>query len=180
MADSNPLKALRDERSTVAHGIGATQAHLKRLEEKLETLDAAIRNLEPFYEAPKEPRWSVGGVAESAPGITDAVRMIFQSNSIYLAPTAIRDSLKEKGLIKGYDNEMAVIHQVIRRLEDQGQIEPHPAEKAHRWKANPINPQAPFSSVALAGNYMKVGPPPKRITPDMVADFNRGPKKDSK
>jgi hypothetical protein len=132
LLEHNALKALREERSVIADLIVNTQAQIKRLQEKLEALDKAISNLAPFYEGPSEV--SILSLVGETPGITDAVRMIFQSNaSIYLAPTAIRDALKKDGLIKGYDNEMAVIHQVIRRLEDQGQIEPHPTEKVHRW-----------------------------------------------
>jgi hypothetical protein len=150
VADRNPLKALKDERSAVVKGIANTQAHLVRLQEKLESLDRAINNIEPFYEHAGSV-WSPI-VGEYAPGITDAVRSIFRANAeLYLAPTDIRDALKKEGLMKQYDNEMAVIHQVIGRLEDQDQIRPHAVEKTYRWAVKPSRTQEePIVPYALA------------------------------
>jgi hypothetical protein len=170
MSDS-PLKALKEERSSVANGIANTKAHLQRLQEQLATLDKAISNLEPFYEA-GGPIWAPI-IGENAPGITDAVRMIFRSHAtIHLAPTAIRDALKKDGLIKGYDNEMAVIHQVIRRLEDQGQLEPHPVEKAYRWvsAAEQLGRAAQgaagrLQQLASANKIARTEPPPGAPSP---------------
>ena len=137
MADRNPLKALKEERSALVKGIDNTQAHLKRLEEKLASLDKAISNIEPFYEGDHRV-WSPI-IGEYAPGITDAVRSIFRANDgVYLAPTDIRDALKKDGLMRQYDNEMAVIHQIIGRLEDQDQIKPHANEKKYRWAVKPL------------------------------------------
>jgi len=164
MADNNALKALKEERSAVSNGIANTQAHLKRLQEKLEALDKAISNLEPFYE--KGPEWRAIASAllgEETPGITDAVRMIFSSHAdIYLEPTAVRDALKKDGLIKGYDNEMAVIHQVIRRLEDQKQLEAHPVEKAYRWKpGNVLKDLASWNPVYMTPSSDPITTPSK-------------------
>lgn len=148
MADRNPLKALKDERSAVVEGIANTQAHLRRLQEKLESLDRAINNIEPFYEGAGSV-WSPI-VGQYAPGITDAVRSIFRANAgLYLAPTDIRDALKKDGLMKQYDNEMAVIHQVISRLEDQDQIKPHAVEKTYRWVKPLRTPEEPIGPYAL-------------------------------
>jgi hypothetical protein len=68
--------------------------------------------------------------------ITHSVRAIFTSNQEqFLTPTQVRDALKTHGLMKGYDNEMAVIHQIISRLKDQGQLVTHATEKAYRWNS---------------------------------------------
>ena len=130
------MKTLRDEKTAIERGIVNTKAHLVRLEERLKAVEAAICNVEPFYEKPTESAFLNGPLGLFSPGITDAVRGVYQSlpPGDYISPVDVRESLKERGLLKGYDNEMAVIHQVIRRLQDQGQIEPHSGEKKiHRW-----------------------------------------------
>jgi hypothetical protein len=152
MGELNALNTLREERDALARAIPNVEKLLQRHREKLAALDRAISELEPIYERPPDDL-AVMAAEESSPGITDAVRMVFRSNREFLGPTAIRDALKKDGLIKGYDNEMAVIHQVIRRLEDQGQIVPHPTEKAHRWKPTP--PKGTFAA-RLAENLMTV------------------------
>src|ERR1700722_18918269 len=136
MEIAGALQSLREERTTVASAIANTEAQLGELRKRLSALDAAITALEPLCD---EPLTAAGimrliDAAENAPGITDSVRAIFKSNrERYLTPTQVRDTLKTHGLIKGYDNEMAVIHQVLSRLKEKGQISTHPTEKAYRW-----------------------------------------------
>lgn len=135
---------LKREREAVAIGIRNTEAHLKKLRDRLDALDEAINSLGPFYSERE---------AGTTQGITDAVRSVYRSSDQYFAPTDIRDALRNQGLLKGYDNEMAVIHQVIRRLEEQGQLQRHGTEKWHRWK--------PFVHVAGATTISElVGPLP--------------------
>jgi hypothetical protein len=134
------VKSLKEERASIAAGIANTEAHLKNLQKRLTAIDSAITALEPLCNEPlnSEVIMRLMDEAENAPGITDSVRAIFRSNrEHYLTPTQVRDALKTHGLMKGYDNEMAVIHQVISRLKEKGQISAHATEKAYRW--NPRN-----------------------------------------
>jgi hypothetical protein len=127
VADSDILKALREEGAVI-------ERQMNVLQERLKALNAAIRSLEPLYEKSAEPAVLNGPFGLFSPGITEAIRTVYGADSyVYLSPTQVRDKLRRDGLLKGYDNEMAVIHQVIRRLEEQGKIEAHPTEKTHRW-----------------------------------------------
>jgi len=63
--------------------------------------------------------------AAASPKITDSVRDILQFRyPNYLLPTVVRDYLRMRGIeVKG-ENPMAVVHQVLRRLADQGWADP--------------------------------------------------------
>ncbi len=125
------MKALRNERATLAQQIANTEGHLKMLHSRLQAVDESIANIEPFYEQSGVGSFSV----PSSSGVTDAIRDVYRSaeRNRFLSPTNVRDRLKAEGRLRGYDNEMAVIHQVIKRLMEQGQIEPHLTQKIHRW-----------------------------------------------
>lgn len=140
MADTNPLEAARAERERLLRGIENTRSHLQRLERKLTAVDKTIEILEPAYERGDENA-TVNDLLDTleppSPGITDAIRAVLQVADHYLTPTAVRDGLKQTAVLKDYENEMAVVHQVLRRLEKQGQIEgtEHPQHgKIYRWK----------------------------------------------
>jgi hypothetical protein len=126
---ANVVRVLKEERDAIVSGVANTEAHITNLQKRLEAVDSAIAALEPLCDESFD-------AAENAPGITHSMRAIFKSNKEhYLTPTQVRDALKTHGLMKGYDNEMAVIHQVISRLKDQGQLLTHATEKAYRWKS---------------------------------------------
>jgi len=148
MEIAGALKSLREERTTVAAAITSTEVQLRDLQKRLGALDTAITALEPLCDDGPLTATAIMRLmdeADNAPGITDSVRAIFKSNKEqYLTPTQMRDALKTHGLMKGYDNEMAVIHQVISRLKEKGQISAHATDKAYRW--NPRN------AVAIVGN----------------------------
>lgn len=66
--------------------------------------------------------------------------MLFAATPTYLIPTAIRNELRARGQLReDYKNEMAVIHQVLRRLEEQGKVESVESSsgKVYRWILNP-------------------------------------------
>lgn len=140
---SDALRSLKQERAAIAHGIGNTEAHLKYLREKLRAIDNAITALEPL----REERLGANTVLrldapENAAGITDSVRAIFKLNQgQYLTPKQVRDALRTHGLMKGYDNEMAVVHQIVNRLRAQGQLTRHATEKSFRWNTRNSGPR---------------------------------------
>jgi hypothetical protein len=128
------VKALKEEHVLIADEIARTETHLGDLQKKLSGIASAISALEPLCEEPSGLAARLLDSLDNAPGITDSVRAIFKSNRLqYLTPTQLRDALKTHELIKGYDNEMAVIHQVISRLKEKGQIRQHATQKAYRW-----------------------------------------------
>ena len=133
MAESDPIRTLRAERESVSKAIEVGEETLARLKKKLSGLDTAISNLEPFYESAEiAPPWLAA--PETEIGITDAVRQVYQAvHPGFMSPTSVRDALANRNLLKEYPNEMAVIHQVIRRLQDKEQIEADPSGKTHRW-----------------------------------------------
>ena len=137
MPIADALRSLKTERAAIVHGIRNTEAHLKYLREKLNAIDSAITALEPLG----GERSGANAVLrldaqENGAGITDSVRAIFRlNNEQYLTPKQIRDALRTHGLMKGYDNEMAVVHQIINRLREQRQVTPHAAEKSYRWNS---------------------------------------------
>ena len=129
MADSQVLNTLRSEKATLTQQIAKVEAHLEMLRGRLKVIDESLANIEPFYGEQQ------GDFLSEPLGTTDAIRDVYRlsERNKYLSPTEVRDNLKAAGRLRGYENEMAVIHQVIRRLMEQGQIEAHPREKLHRW-----------------------------------------------
>lgn len=85
------------------------------------------------------------------PGISDAIRTVLSNQyeadkRLMLMPTGIRNRLVSAGFELGnYKNPMAVIHTTLKRLEEQGEIEPLEAKDkkiGYRWV-----PKNPFGDI---------------------------------
>jgi exonuclease VII small subunit len=65
----------------------------------------------------------LGEEAESDLGITDVTLLIIRTAKAPLTALEIRDELRKNGWpIDEYSNAMASLHQVLKRLEDRGEI----------------------------------------------------------
>ena len=81
------------------------------------------------------------GLTPTVPlGVTDAVRLALRSG-VPMTPTDVRDRLLAIGVdLSIYSSELAVIHTVLRRLNEAGEIRliPRPDKKhAYLWAAPP-------------------------------------------
>jgi hypothetical protein len=81
------------------------------------------------------------GLAPTVPlSITDAVRLAIRAG-VPMTPTEVRDRLLSIGVdLSSYSNELAVIHTVLRRLNEAGEIRliPKPGGKnAYLWAKPP-------------------------------------------
>jgi hypothetical protein len=83
-------------------------------------------------------------------GITDGIRLLLRQameKNIILDARNIRDLLAKRGFdLSQYANEMAVIHNTLRRLEKQGELEP----RLTGWEITPkgIQQMAIFKGIA--------------------------------
>lgn len=70
-------------------------------------------------------------------GITDQVREALKSQggNAWLQPVQVRGLVEGRGFTLGdYSNPMAVIHQVLKRLAKQGEVDVHPNGQHYKWK----------------------------------------------
>jgi hypothetical protein len=82
-------------------------------------------------------------IDSSVPGVSEAIRRVLSTHlaankKTFLRPIAIRNRLVETGFdLASYKNPMAVIHSTLKRLQDQGEVEPLEQDKkvAYRWIA---------------------------------------------
>lgn len=76
-------------------------------------------------------------------GLTDQIREILESrHPNWLPPTVVKAYLEQRGFrVAEYANPMAVVHQVLRRLDEQGWAESEPLTdggKVYRVKRIPL------------------------------------------
>jgi len=65
----------------------------------------------------------LGETIDSDIGITEATLMVIRGASEPMAPTQVRDELRKVGYdIDSFSNPMASLHQVLKRLEEKGEI----------------------------------------------------------
>lgn len=81
------------------------------------------------------------GIAPTVPlSITDAVRLAIRAG-VPMTPTEVRDRLLAIGVdLSGYTNELAVIHTVLKRLNEAGEIRIVPranGKNAYLWTKPP-------------------------------------------
>jgi hypothetical protein len=101
------------------------QDRLELLKQQRTGLDVEIAQLEQgirgFARLAEEPgAWSGPDV-----GITEGMRQLFRNNrAVAYTPTEVRDELLARGITMDQQNPMAVIHQVIARLQERRYIGP--------------------------------------------------------
>lgn len=134
----------------------------EKIDHELKALEEAAKILRPAYATLQ----GCAGIEPDNVGITDAVRAVLKASGHYMVPTAIRDGLKQTGLLKDYPNEMAVIHEVLRRLarNDEADVQDGPHGKAYAWK--PKLAHAPKTLQELAAGPTRRAPsmPPPGAT----------------
>lgn len=116
----------------------------KDIDEKVEALMEAVRSLHKVYGGDMPD--SVAKQVDGDLGITDQVREVLKTQipqnapmnfqAGWLQPVQVRTLVEQqRGFdLSGYSNAMAVIHQVLKRLEKQGEVEIHPNGQNYRWK----------------------------------------------
>jgi len=164
MADTrNPLADMKEI-------LEVTLAERAHLDMKIASLQSAIKILEPIYG--DDATGELPDVAEL--GITDIVRAILRS-SARVTPTQIRDGVVATGFsMKKYDNPMAIIHQVLRRLVDAGQaamFSNDEGKTTYEWIAKP--PLRDLISLNM-GSVASVFPPvPGTESAQVLREANR-------
>lgn len=82
----------------------------------------AVDELRQVYGDPSAP--SEAALLEDRGGITDHIRETLRKNSsLWMQPTIVRNHLLAAKVPLEYSNPMAVIHQILKRLEAKGEIE---------------------------------------------------------
>jgi hypothetical protein len=152
-------KALDAEASALKQSIES----FKRLPEIPSREGSAMRG-HPAYLPHTAGEWIHSNrFADADLGLTDAIRaaLIAKADS-FMTPTEIRDVIVIMGFNFGdRPNPMANVHQVLRRLVDQEEVEPMDmgGKTAYRWKArNMIIKPAP-ASLKITGGVNKLTPP---------------------
>jgi hypothetical protein len=88
----------------------------------------------------------LGETIDSDIGITEATLMVIRGASVPMAPTQVRDELRKVGYdIDSFSNPMASLHQVLKRLEEKGEIwadKTQDGKKAY-IKAPAVSPPVP-------------------------------------
>jgi hypothetical protein len=114
------------------------------IDDRVEALMDAVRALHKVYGGELPP--SVAKQVDGDMGITDQVREVLKAQvpnptpanfaGGWLQPMQVRQILEQqRGFdLSGYSNAMAVIHQVLKRLEKQKEIEIHPNGQTYRWR----------------------------------------------
>jgi ABC-type transporter Mla subunit MlaD len=88
----------------------------------------------------------LGETIDSDIGITEATLMVIRAASEPMTPTQVRDELRKIGYdIDSFSNPMASLHQVLKRLEDKGEIWSEKTQDGKRKyvKAPIVGPIAP-------------------------------------
>ena len=134
----------------------------KVIDEQVENLLDAVRALHKVYggEFPE----AVAKQIEGDLGITDQVRQVFKTvPAQWLVPMQVRTMVEARGFsLAGYSNPMAVIHQVLKRLDKQGELQPHAAGTHYMLKPQVAPaPAPPAPAPAAPPTPATVATPPK-------------------
>jgi hypothetical protein len=123
--------------------LGENIEEQERLEEQRKRLSQTIASLSILIDEPIDPEWRdiINTESLNDIGFTDAVRAVLKEAALktpsYLHATEVRDSLMRKGYeLTGYSNALATIHNVLKRLVDNREIEAIPVgtKTAYKWK----------------------------------------------
>jgi hypothetical protein len=135
----NPLiRAAEDELASLLKLLADAERHRADLQQKISVVAHTLRKLKETFGQPGRQE-VFGGFIDPNLGITDQIREILKSKyPVLLLPTVVRDYLESRGFpLTNYDNPMAMVHQVLRRLETQKEAESEEMAgggKAYRWK----------------------------------------------
>ena len=87
----------------------------------------------------------LGETMESDIGLTGATLLIVRTASQPIAPTEVRDELKKIGYdMDGLSNPMASLHQILKRLEEKGEIEEAPVDSDGKKRYRACAPSVPY------------------------------------
>ncbi len=175
LGDEHPLiKAALEELVSLRReqaGINKEHAEIAlkkaQIDQKIETVGHALQILQKVYEQPKAEH-TFEELFPDPPdlGVTDQVRRVLRiHHPAYLTPTAVRDELEMRGTSlkqKGYDNPMALIHQILRRLEAQDEVMSTSTDSGKAYKSK-LKARLPNTT------YL--------TDPDPVPEAGYGPKK---
>ena len=126
MADNPPiLKNIIEDLESVLVEKSEADERKKLVDTKYEALLDAARSVQKVYGG-TIPEW-VSTPTDSSPGITAQIREIMKSQgATWNQPTQVKALLEQrKFLLEKYSNPMAMIHQVLKRLEEQGELVKH-------------------------------------------------------
>jgi hypothetical protein len=85
------------------------------------TIDVLSSLLESFEQSIGQPQPEI--TVPDGAGISDAIRLVFKQSSGNLTAPLIRDRLSDAGFdITGYASILSVIHNTVKRMDDQGEI----------------------------------------------------------
>jgi hypothetical protein len=103
---------------------------------KVAGLARAVQDLRQVYGIPGSASDDLTQWTDMGFGITDQVRDALKKSPTWVSPTGVRSLIRNRKVVEAYANPMAVIHQVLRRLEEQHEIEVKELEsgkKVYRW-----------------------------------------------
>jgi hypothetical protein len=134
----NLIKAAEEELARLLAEKAELDRQVIEYQRKIAAVQRTVEMLQFAYNPPQPDELET--ILATNPGITDQVRSALKSKyPAYCIPTAIRDHIERVGgKPLSYKNPMAVIHQVLRRLEEQGEVEPSAeGPTSYRWKQVP-------------------------------------------
>ena len=126
------------------------EARRAALQQKLAVVSQTLDTLRRVYGEGDSGLGVFGELVNANLGISDQIRQILRSEyPVYLKPTTIRGYLDHHGFLKtkegkDYENPLALVHQILRRLHVAKEIELQTmadGAKLYRW-----NPQQPLSA----------------------------------
>ncbi|MGI8958546.1 MAG: hypothetical protein ACR2IV_02060 [Bryobacteraceae bacterium] len=136
--EQHPLiRAAEEELSSLLKAMADIDHQRADLQQKIEVVAHTLTTLKKTYGQPGNQE-VFGDFIDPNLGVTEQIREILKSKfSVLLLPTVVRDYLESRGFSLNYDNPMAMVHQVLRRLETQKEAESEEMAgggRAYRWK----------------------------------------------
>ena len=111
------LEAAKSEMESLLDDEVTLDVQLSTVRSRIEVLRKTIMSIGDLLGEDREPE---------AIGVTDAIRAALKTKpENYLTPRAVRNALQSASFpVKNYKNLLAVIHTTLKRLEEQGEVEP--------------------------------------------------------
>lgn len=133
--------SLKNDRSRAYEELGMINDAIARITPKIIGLSALV-------DVPVSSELGIFLYEIKTTGITDAVRSVLRSaGAVMLRPPVIKDQLIKMGLnLSGYQNPLAVIGSVLKRLEEAGEVRkvPNKGGALYSWvRAEKTPPEEP-------------------------------------